>query len=430
VHRCNSGKIACAALMSVLLPARLWAQANQPPDVTLPSPAPDTTLGTAVSFAPVVSDPDVGNGLMEQEIDISDLDGAGGLSVPNGDYGRFSWGLGTQVTSDIALESRVALNSALSTFTYTPRIGFAGVARIIFEIDDQGNTGTGGVLSRTRFIDIDVCAPTELGTAACATNNQPDITLPSSTTTPQGQSVSFAPVASDVDVGPGQMELEIDIADLDGAGGLSVPNGDYGRFSWGFGSNVTTDVELRTLTQLNNALATFTYTPSPGFTGMARIVFEIDDQGNSGNTLPVVQSRTRFIDINVQVNPGVLRFAGGCTLAIGEGASVPIAVERVNGSSGAAVVQIQAQAGTALAPADYTFATTQVSWSNGQSGVRSVNLQSVADGAPEQTEFLSLQLFSAVGAAIGPPTIKTVSIHDVPTAQFLFADGLEGNCAN
>ena len=426
---CSTACACVLALACTLAATQLRAQANQPPDISLPSPAPDTTLGTAVSFAPVVSDPDVGVGLMELEIDISDLDGVGGLVVANGDYGRFSWGLGTNVTADVEVRTRAQLNSALSTFTYIPRVGYAGVARLIFEIDDQGNTGTGGVLSRTRFIDIDVCAPSELGTAACATNNQPDIALPGTQSTTPGQPVSVVPVVSDVDVGPGQMELEVDIADLDGVGGLSVPNGDYGRFSWGFGTNVTGDIEVRTLAQLNSALQTFTYTPAPGFTGMARIIFEIDDQGNSGNVTTVL-SRTRFIDVNVQPTAGFARFAGGCVLTVGEGSAVPILVERVNGSSGAAAVQVQATPGTAVTPGDYTFTTIQLNWGNAQAGLRSSNLQVVADGAPESTESLTLTLFSPIGVAIAAPATKTVFIRDVPAAQLVYADGLEGNCAD
>lgn len=416
----------CIFMLGIAMPFAAYAQVNQAPDITLPAPTSNTTLGTPVSFAPVVSDPDVGNGLMELEIDISDLDGIGGLSAVNGDYGRFSWGLGTNLTTDVDLATRIQLNNALSNFTYTPRIGFAGVARLIFEIDDQGNTGTGGILSRTRFINIDVCAPTETG-ADCSTNNPPDITIPPAMTIPQGQSLAFAPSASDIDVGPGQMEMEIDIVDLDGVGGLSVTNGDYGRFSWGLGSNVTSDIELRTLSQLNNALASFVYTPPPGFTGMARIVFEIDDQGNSGNTISVL-SRTRFINITVQADPGVVRFADGCTLTVGEGAQVAIPVERVNGNTGAASVQLQAQAGTALTPADFSFTTSQLSWGSTQTGLRSANLQIAADGISEATEFLTMQIANPTGAILGTPASQTIFIRDVAAAQLVFADSFEGNC--
>jgi hypothetical protein len=271
---------------------------NDPPDISLPSSV-TTEPGVSVSFAPVVSDVDVGSGNMEVEIDLSDLDGVGGRSVPAGDYGTFSWGGGAGITTDVELDTLASLNTFLATFTYTPPVGFSGMARIVFEIDDQGNTGTGGVLSRTRFMDIIVAAP---GDGNPDTNAQPDISLPASVTTQPGVPVSFAPVVSDLDVGNGLMELEIDISDLDGVGGRSVPAADYGTF--------TSDVEVTTLANLNSTLATFTYTPPVAFSGTARIVFEIDDQGNTGSEFPsVVLSRTRSIDINVTApgdgNPAV-----------------------------------------------------------------------------------------------------------------------------
>jgi hypothetical protein len=271
---------------------------NDPPDISLPSSV-TTEPGVSVSFAPVVSDVDVGSGNMELEIDISDLDGVGGRSVPAGDYGTFSWGGGAGITTDVELDTLASLNTFLATFTYTPPVGFSGMARIVFEIDDQGNTGTGGVLSRTRFMDIIVAAP---GDGNPDTNAQPDISLPASVTTQPGVPVFFAPVVSDLDVGNGLMELEIDISDLDGVGGRSVPAADYGTFSWGGGSTLTSDVEVTTLANLNSTLATFTYTPPVAFSGTARIVFEIDDQGNTGSEFPsVVLSRTRFIDIDVAI---------------------------------------------------------------------------------------------------------------------------------
>lgn len=419
--------IASSAAAFVAAPAPARAQANQPPDVTLPSPAPDTTLGTPVSFAVTVSDPDVGGANMEMEIDISDRDGVGGRSVPAGDWGRFTWGFGASITSDVELRTRAQLNAALANFTYTPPPGFAGIARVIFEIDDQGNTGTGGVLSRTRFIDIDVCAPGELGTAACAVNNQPDITLPGTQATPVDTPLGFVPVVSDVDAGNGPMEIEIDISDLDGVGGLSVPNGDYGRFSWGLGSNVTSDVAVATLAQINAALASFTYTPPPGFVGTARIIFEIDDQGSSGEVVNVL-ARTRFIDIQVQAVAGQLRFGRGCVVSHGEGVTVTIPVERFDGSSGTAGVQVDALAGSATTPADFSLANTDLAWSAGQSGTRNAQLQIAADAVVERTESLTLLLANATGATLGEPSVQTVFLRDVPGSTLLFVDGLEGDC--
>ena len=290
--------IVMAVVVVVAIPAAMAVDPdpvnNDPPDIVLPATL-STGVGVPISFAPVVSDPDEHLLDTELEIDISDLDGVGGRSP--GDYGSFTWGGGTNVTSDVSLAPIADQNIALATFTFTPAPGFAGTARIVFEIDDQGNVGIGGTLSRTRFVLITVAEP---GDAAPLVNDAPDIALPSALTTPVDTPISFAPTVSDVDAGTHDTELEIDVSDLDGPGGLSP--GDYGTFTWGGGTGVVSDISLTPIATQNADLATFTFVPAPGFTGLARIVFEIDDQGNSGSEFPPnVLSRTRFVNITVEV---------------------------------------------------------------------------------------------------------------------------------
>jgi hypothetical protein len=425
--RSTARRLAATLALLALAPG-VHAQVNDPPDVTLPSPAPDTTPGVGVTFAVSVSDPDVGAGNMEMEIDISDLDGVGGLSVPAGQYGSFTWGLGSG-TSDVALAPLATINASLANFFFAPGPGYAGVARIVFEIDDQGNTGSGGVLSRTRFIDVDVCVPSELGNAsACATNAQPDISLPATVTTRRNTAVTIASVASDVDVAGGNMEMEIDISDLDGVGGRSVPAGDYGTFTWSFGTAVTSDVAVTPLASLNPALAALVYTPPSNYVGPARIVFEIDDQGHSGNAGTVL-SRTRFVNIDVIDPPGELRFAGGCVRTVGEGAVESFAVERVNGTGGAASVQVTSEDGSAIAPADYGTGANALSWNAGTGGVRLATASLVADAAAERTEDFTLFLGPPSGATLASPSELTVFVRDVPAAGFVFGSAFEGDCA-
>jgi uncharacterized repeat protein (TIGR01451 family) len=305
---------------------------NDQPDITLPSPV-TTAPGAPVSFVPVVSDPDEHLLDMEMEIDISDLDGVGGRSVAAGDYGTFTWGGGTGVTSDLLLAPIAAVNTALSSFTFTPAPSFAGTARVIFEIDDQGNVGSGGTLSRTRFIDITVAEP---GDADPAVNTPPDIALPAALATAVDTPITFAPVVSDPDAGPGATELEIDISDLDGIGGLSVPAGDYGTFTWGGGAGVTSDISVTPLATQNTDLSTFTYTPASGFLGTARIIFEIDDQGNSGSEFPPnVLSRTRFVDITV-AEPSELAITKTADASVEPGDTLDYALTVTNAGPAAA----------------------------------------------------------------------------------------------
>jgi hypothetical protein len=94
------------------------------------------------------------------------------------------------VTSDVLVATLAAVNGALSSFVYTPPVGFVGQARIIFEIDDQGNTGTGGVLSRTRFIDIFVGAATDTPTPTDTATLTPSNTPGGPTDTPTNTAVA------------------------------------------------------------------------------------------------------------------------------------------------------------------------------------------------------------------------------------------------
>jgi uncharacterized repeat protein (TIGR01451 family) len=355
---------------------------NDQPDVTIATPI-STTPGVPVPLTVSVSDPDEHVLDMELEIDISDLDGVSGRSVAAGDYGTFSWGGGTDVTSDLALETQADLNTMLTSFTYTPPVGFAGTARIVFEIDDQGNVG-GPELSRTRFVDITVAAVGDEATAAV--NSQPDVTLPGDLITAIDTPISFVPTVSDPDAGPFDTELEIDISDLDGVGPLSVPAGDYGTFTWGEGSGVTSDLALQPIADQNTDLATFTYSPPPGYSGPARIVFEIDDQGNSGSEFPPVElSRTRFIDIEVvegadldltaTVPAGVdagTDLTYTLTLAndgTGDATDVTLATVVPTGSTFVSVVQTVGPAATVVTPAV------------GATGPITMELATLADGA-------------------------------------------------
>jgi uncharacterized repeat protein (TIGR01451 family)/LPXTG-motif cell wall-anchored protein len=392
---------------------------NDQPDVTITSPV-STTPGAPVALTVTVSDPDEHLLDMELEIDISDLDGAGGRSVAAGDYGTFTWGGGAGLTTDLELQPLADQNADLATLTYTPPVGFAGTARVIFEIDDQGNTGTGGELSRTRFVDITVAA---VGDATAAVNSQPDVTLPADVVTAIDTPVSFAPTVSDPDVGPFDMELEIDISDLDGVGGLSVPAGDYGTFTWGGGSGLTSDVELQPLADQNADLATFTYTPAAGFSGTARVIFEIDDQGNSGSEFPPNElSRTRFIDIEV-VEPADLELTATVPTEVDAGTNLTYTLTLTNdGTADSADVTI-----ATVVPTGTTFVSlvqtdgvgaTLVTPAVGATGPMSMFLATLADGATVSFDVtVAVPLDAADGAIVTVTATATAETPDPVTTD-------------
>lgn len=258
---------------------------NDPPVVTLP-PAVTTEPGTPVAIAGSVADPDVGAGMMELEIDVSAI---GGSVTADG---TFSWPHGADVTSDVFVGTLDELNSALADLSFTPAAGQTGVARLVVEVDDQGNTGTGGALSHTVFTLITVAAEGDDDPEA---NDPPVLTLPASLSTTMDTPVAIPASVTDPDVGAGVMELEVDVAAIGGAVTAD------GTFTWPHGTAVTSDVFVGTLAEVNAALADLTFTPGAGMLGTARVVVEIDDQGNSGSG--GVLSHTDFVDIAIEEPP-------------------------------------------------------------------------------------------------------------------------------
>lgn len=254
---------------------------NDPPVLTLASPL-TTAPNTPVDVPASVTDPDVGGGMMELEIDVSAL---GGAVTANG---TFTWPHGADVTSDVFVGTLADVNAALADLVFTPGDGQTGVARLVVEIDDQGNTGTGGTLSDTGFTNIVIAAG---GDDDPDVNDPPVLTLPATLPTTVDTPVAIPASATDPDVGAGMMELEIDVATIGGAVTAD------GTFTWPHGTGVTSDVFVGTLAEVNAALASLVFTPGAGLVGTARVVVELDDQGNSGTGGTL--SHTDFVDIMI-----------------------------------------------------------------------------------------------------------------------------------
>lgn len=397
---------------------------NNPPVNAVLSPAPDTQLQTTVAVPWSVSDVDVGAGTMQMEINVAHHGGA----LTPAQTGTISWNFGNNVTSDMAEATQASINTALAGLSFRPAAGFAGTARLVFEIDDRKNSGVGDVdpLADTDFIVIDVCAPAELGTAACAVNNAPVNVLPGATawTTPSETPLAIPFSVDDPDVGPGLMEMEMNLFD---ANGVLTP-AQVGTFSWTFGTDVTSDVVVTSRASLNAALANLVFTPHPTFTGTARLVIEIDDQGNSGSTV-IVNADTDFRNIPVTPRPGRLEWLSACTRRAGENTTLSLRLRRLDGDDGAASVTVATEDGSAVVGADYLLTSPAiVSWANQDRSDRLATIQIINDGMGESVETFSVVLSAVQGAALGETARITVRIE--PGLQgdvVLLQDGYETN---
>src|SRR5690606_8439664 len=105
--------------------------------------------------------------------------------------------------------------------------------------------------------------------------------------------------------------------------------------------------------------------------------------------------------------PGTLAFASA-THAVAEGdGSVTISVARSGGTLGAVSVDVDVTGGDATAGSDYTdpgFPVT-LSWSDGESGTKTIDLEILDDATEEGAETLVLGLSNPTGdATLGSPS--------------------------
>jgi uncharacterized delta-60 repeat protein len=90
-----------------------------------------------------------------------------------------------------------------------------------------------------------------------------------------------------------------------------------------------------------------------------------------------------------------------------------VVVERVGGTAGAVVVQVETTDGTAFAGSDYQSVKTLVRFGDGQGGTRVVHVPLVLDATEEPEKSVNLTLTSFSGcAALGARTSATVTIID------------------
>jgi hypothetical protein len=111
-------------------------------------------------------------------------------------------------------------------------------------------------------------------------------------------------------------------------------------------------------------------------------------------------------------SPGVLSLNAG-TASIKENAGlVSLSVTRTAGTTGPASVTYATADGSALAGADYTTTTGQLTWSNGEGGSKTITVAIHNDQVREGSESFTVILSNPSGATLGSPSNATVTIND------------------
>lgn len=110
---------------------------------------------------------------------------------------------------------------------------------------------------------------------------------------------------------------------------------------------------------------------------------------------------------------GTLQFSSALVSAGEAGGTVRIAVERRDGSAGAASVVVSAAStGTATAGSDFQFVPITLTWNSGQEGAQTLDIPIIDDALDEPDEVIDLVLSNASGATLGTQAAATVAIVD------------------
>lgn len=132
----------------------------------------------------------------------------------------------------------------------------------------------------------------------------------------------------------------------------------------------------------------------------------------SGAILGTPSSATVSIQDDDPAPTGTLQWTSS-TATVGENAGpAALTASRIGGSSGAASVTCSTSNGTAVAGSDYTATSVVLNWANGDAANKTCLVPILDDSIAESTETFAATLSGASGAALGSPTVTTVSITD------------------
>jgi hypothetical protein len=295
-----------------------------------------------------------------------------------------------------------AITAALNGLSFKPAQGFSGAATLQFVTDDQGRNGSGGALSDTDSVTINVAAGGTLQFSASALEVNENGSSVTVTVTRTGGSAGAA---------------SINYATNDGTanGGAACGAGvDYvnasGTLSWADGETTS---KTFTLNVCDDTSVEGDETVGLSLTGVA-----------GSATAGATTSATLTVR-DVEPSGGLFEF-GQSSYNVAEGATLVVTVRRAGSTSAAAsvdyatddgstpsfTVPCSSTTGLALDRCDFTKALGTLTFAAGESEKR-FNLLVGDDSYVEGAETLSLRLSNPTGgAALGAVAEATVTVAD------------------
>ncbi|MFN9587779.1 MAG: beta strand repeat-containing protein [Pseudomonadaceae bacterium] len=272
---------------------------------------------TAVNDAPSITAPgsiaiteDVATAL--SGISFSDVDAGTSpvtvtLSVASGGLGATSASgvtVGGTASSMTLTGSLSDINAfiALGGVVFTTASNATSDVTLTIEIDDGGNTGSGGAQTDSTTVTLDVSA----------VNDAPVNSLPSAQNVDQDANLVFNSgngnliSISDVDAGSNMVEVTLSATN----GLLSLSDITGLSFSTGDGTGDASMTFSGSISDINNALNGLVFTPTGGYNGAASIQISTNDQGWSGSGGAQTDTDTVSITVN-SLNPRITDVSAG-----------------------------------------------------------------------------------------------------------------------
>ncbi|MGC8711298.1 MAG: Ig-like domain-containing protein, partial [Leptodesmis sp.] len=254
---------------------------------------------TPVNDSPVLTVPgsltlDQNTNVLISGIQVADPDSGAGaltvtLSVQNGTLtlGRTNnlTGLQGNGTSTLSFSGQLDLiNFVLQSLVYRSNETFQGTDVLTIGVNDNGNTGLGGPLGDSKSTTLTVSA----------VNQPPLISLPASVSISEDIPSPIAGITiADPNANSGLVTASIlavnGVVSLSSTAGLSVS-----------GNNAIKQKNLvftGTLSAVNNALNNLIYQSDPNFNGPDSLIISVNDNGNTGNGIPLSDTKTLGITV-------------------------------------------------------------------------------------------------------------------------------------
>jgi hypothetical protein len=142
----------------------------------------------------------------------------------------------------------------------------------------------------------------------------------------------------------------------------------------------------------------------------------------AGVTVGSPSQYTLYVNDNdVEAGPAQVQFDGSSRTVM-EPATVQISVQRVGSGSGPVAVRWTGNGGTAAKGTDYSPATGQLSWADGDTAPKQIALTIADDTEAETQETVRVILDAPTGATLGSPAQYTVYVTDNDLAPATDAD--------